>query len=112
VKKPLVEGTQIPPFRAREAADGLYLFFANPAAAGIKFPLEYGQSYPEKTEKMELRINYADKSYNIKLEFTPYSSLLYRLKDGVIEKLDIAFSPSIPQVKKLPPDFSAPWLVK
>ncbi|MEE4215604.1 MAG: glycosyl hydrolase [Bacteroidales bacterium] len=111
VKKPLVEGTQIPPFRAREAADGLYLFFANPAAAGIKFPLEYGQSYSEKTEKMELRINYAGKSYNIKLEFTPYSSLLYRLKDGVIEELDLAFSPSIPQVKKLPPGFSAPWLV-
>ncbi|MDT8400574.1 MAG: glycosyl hydrolase [Bacteroidales bacterium] len=109
--KPLLEGPEIPPCRARETENGLYIFFANPATAGIKFPLQYGQSYLEKTENMELRLNYAGKSYDINLEYKPYSSLLYRLKDGVVEELDIAFSPPTPQVKKLPPAYRAPWLV-
>jgi len=111
LKQPLLEGTHIPPFRARETDNGLYLFFASPAAAGIKFPLEYGQSYQEKTENIKLRLNYADRSYDINLEFKPYSSLLYRVKDGVVEELDIDFTPSSPGIKKMPPSYRAPWLV-
>ena len=108
---PLLEGSQIPPYRARETENGLCIFFANPATAGIRFPLQYGQSYYEKTENIELRLNYDGKSYDINLEYKPYSSLLYRLEDGAVEELDIEFSPSIPQVKKLPPSYRAPWLV-
>ena len=109
---PLVEGTTIPAYRAREADDGLYIFFANPESENIKFPVSYGQSFSEDTTKMTVRVNYANNKYYLDLCFEPYSSLLYKLLDGKTEQIDISFIPSAPQIKMFTDDFSAPWLVK
>lgn len=108
---PIIQGIEIPPYRARETDEGLYIFFANPNSENIKFPVQYGQSYTENTRKMAVRVNYGNNKYDINLVFKPYSSLLYRLKDGKTEQMDIEFKPEIPRVKKLPDDFRAPWLV-
>ncbi len=109
---PLVEGSTIPAYRAREADDGLYIFFTNPESENIKFPVSYGQSFTEDIKEMTVRVNYANNKYYLDLCFEPYSSLLYKLHNGKTEQVDISFIPSTPIKREFPDDFSAPWLVK
>ena len=109
---PLVEGATIPAYRAREADDGLYIFFTNPESENIKFPVGYGQSFTEDIKEMTVRVNYANNKYYLDLCFEPYSSLLYKLHNGKSEQIDISFIPSSPIKREFPDDFSAPWLVK
>lgn len=108
---PLVEGSDIPPYKARETDEGLYIFFANPKSENIKFPLSYGQSFTGEVTEMTVRINYANRKYDIELRFEPYSSLLFRLQDGIAEQVNIRFMPDTPVIKNLPENFKAPWLV-
>jgi len=109
---PLVSGTVTPPFRARETEEGLYLFFANPGSANIKFPVKYGQSLSENSNEFQVRVNYGNEKYDIDLKFEPYSSLLYLLNKGKIEQIDISYRPPVPRQGELPGDFDPPWLVK
>ncbi|MBN1387991.1 MAG: hypothetical protein JW965_06055 [Bacteroidales bacterium] len=109
---PLVAGPDVPPYRARETADGLIIFFANPASENIKFPVSYGQSFSEDTTAMTVRVNYGNNKYYLDLRFEPYTSLLYSLIEGRAEQMDISFRPSTPVAKKFPEDFSAPWLIR
>ena len=108
---PLIEGTEIPPYRARETNEGLYIFFASPKSSNIKFPLKYGQSFSAETYEMKVSINYGNNKYDIDLRFEPYASLLYKLNNGKAERIDISFRPETPSVKHFPDNFKAPWLV-
>jgi hypothetical protein len=109
---PLVEGPEIPPYRARETNEGLYVFFANPKSERITFPVNYGQSFSEEVKKMTVRINYGNHRYDIDLSFEPYSSLLYKLSDGITEQIDISYIPATPFIKESPEDSSAAWLIR
>jgi len=109
---PLVEGPEIPRYRARETDEGLYIFFANPKSENIKFPVGYGQSFSEEITEMTVRVNYGNNKYDVDLRFEPYSSLLYKLQEGNTEQIDISFMPAAPVIKEFPEDFTAPWLVK
>ncbi|MBS0010520.1 MAG: hypothetical protein KFF49_03875 [Bacteroidales bacterium] len=108
---PLVEGGLIPPFRAREDNNSLYIFFANPASEKLEFPLGYGQSFTEKTGEIKVRVNYKNNKYDIDLRFEPYSSLLYKLTDGQTEEIKLSYRPQAPVVRSLPDNFPVPWLV-
>jgi alpha-L-rhamnosidase len=102
---PLLSGLMNFDYWCRETDDGLYLFFANPTARNLKFPLEYGQSLNYKKQYCDISINYHGKSTSIKLEFAPYQSLLMKIdKNGIYSFIDITFVPKapvfIPRVKK------------
>ena len=109
---PFISGTSIPRHWCREDGETLYIFFANPKADRLKFPLEYGQSLQNGTIEMKITINYRGKDYNLDLVFEPYQSLLYKIENNKIKKIDIGFVPETPVFKERPDDYDAPWLVK
>jgi len=109
---PLVKGENLPSYWAREMDNSLNIFFANPTSKNIVFPVEYGQSFSSQTTETEIVINYKNRTYDLNLQFDPYNSLLYKIKDGTIEQIDITFKPKIPVVMKREAASEAPWLVK
>lgn len=109
---PLVNSKNIPPFWARETKESLYLFFANPNSRSLKFPITYGQSFSDENIVMPLDINYKGKKYKLELSFEANQSLMYEIKNGEINQIDISLKVKSPKIKSLPEDFVAPWLVK
>lgn len=109
---PFLAGNSIPHHWCRKDGETLYIFFPNPKSGRLKFPLEYGQSLEKETRRLEVIITYQGKNYNTELIFAPYQSLLYKIQQGKIEKMDITFSPGTPFVKERPSGYVAPWLVK
>ena len=94
---PLVTGTERTDFWCRETAEGLTLFFANPLAQGLTFPLGYGQSLNNKTEILPIKINYRGKSIPFILEFHPYQSILLKVnKSGILSTEEMDFIPKTP----------------
>jgi hypothetical protein len=108
---PFISGEKIPSHWCRKEGDDLYVFFPNPKARRLKFPLEYGQSLCEENDTMAVTINYNGKEYEVSLVFKPYQSLLYKIDKNNISNIDISFIPSKPSVKQRAPGYKAPWLV-
>lgn len=97
--KPLISGKNLSDFKCRQTEDGLIIFFANPKSKGLKFPLEYGQSYSTSNEKAEINISTDKKSISYTLEFKPYQSILIKVSNtGKVTEEDISFIPKTPQV--------------
>ena len=97
--KPLISGKNLPDFRCRQTEDCLYVFFANPKSKGLKFPLEYGQSFNDKTEKIDIFITKGKHDIPVTLKFEPYQSLLLKLNsDDSYSFVDIGFTPKTPLV--------------
>jgi hypothetical protein len=109
---PFVAGNIIPRHWCRVEGEAFYVFFPNPKADRIKFPLEYGQALESETKILPVELNFGGIKYNLDLIFDPYQSLLYKIEKGKIERIDIAFIPKTPVVKARPADYVAPWLVK
>lgn len=110
--QPFIEGKGLPPCWCRKDGRSIYLFFANPKAERLKFPLEYGQSLSEETKRINVQINLNGKSFPVELIFEPYQSLLYEITGERIKKIDISFVPEKPVVKHRPEGYEAPWLVR
>ncbi len=108
---PLVSGERLPPFWCRQEDDTFYIFFANPKARRLKFPLEYGQSLTAETVEIPVTVHLDGRAYDLRLRFEPYQSLLFKIGNGKAEPVDIRFTPKIPVVKPRPADYKAPWLV-
>ena len=109
---PFIEGAILPNHWSRIADDALYIFFPNPNANRLKFPMEYGQSLEHETKKREICINYQGKKHDLTLTFEPYQSLLYAIRNGKIEKIPVDFIPETPEVRKRPEGYRAPWIVE
>lgn len=109
---PFISGNRITRHWCRKDGETLYIFFPNPKADRIKFPMEYGQALETETKKLQVSVNYEAKNQHFELVFEPYQSLLYKIEKGKIEKIDIGFVPKTPVVKARPFDYVAPWLVK
>jgi hypothetical protein len=92
--------------------ESLYIFFPNPKADRLKFPLEFGQASERETKTLKVKLNYNEKIYNLELVFEPYQSLMYKIEKEKIEKINIEFIPKTPVVQKRPDNYVAPWLVK
>jgi hypothetical protein len=94
---PLVSGETIPDFRCRVTPDALFLFFANPNTSGLKYPMQYGQSFSTDTLIREITVNHFGKEIPVTLTFEPYQSVLLKIPaSGDPEILDIEFVPSPP----------------
>ena len=110
--KPFLSGPVLPRHWSRVEGERLYVFFPNPKADRLKFPMEYGQSLDTETRTLDVDVFFGNKRYPLHLEFNPYQSLMYKIENGTISQLDISFVPKTPIVEKRPADFKAPWLVK
>ncbi|NTV84035.1 MAG: hypothetical protein HGA23_07030 [Bacteroidales bacterium] len=109
--KPFIAGNVIPRHWCRQDGEALYIFFPNPLADRLKFPMEYGQSLNHETKKVSMVLHYNGKEFNFDLQFKPYQSLLYKLEHGKAEQIDIDFVPETPVVKERPEGYKAPWLL-
>jgi len=109
---PFISGNPIPRHWCRKDGNALYIFFPNPKADRLKFPMEYGQSLENEIKELSITINYAGKTFDTKLVFEPYQSLLLKIENGRIDDIDIRFIPKTPVVRKRPEGYEAPWLVK
>jgi len=110
--QPLLEGKRLPPYWCRQEGDTFYFFFGHPKAKGLKFPLEYGQSFTTETIEIPITVHLPYGKEDLSLRFEPYQSLLYRIGPGRTESIDIRFMPKRPVIKARPPGFKAPWLVR
>ena len=92
-QKPLVEGENLPDFWCRRDGDDLYIFFANPAAQRLTYPLRYGQAFEDKGSKREVIINTDAGARPLTLEFKPNESLMVKATDeGEVEIIDLGFT--------------------
>ncbi len=109
---PFLAGTALPRHWCRKDGETLYLFFPNPDADRLKFPMQYGQSLEKDVKSMSITLNYQGEGYQLDLVFEPYQSLMYKIDHGKVERIDIAFIPKTPFVKERSLGYEAPWLVK
>lgn len=109
---PFITGSKAPRHWCRIDDESLYIFFPNPKADRLKFPLEFGQALETENKTLNVKLNYAKKIYNLELVFEPYQSLMYKIEHEKIEKINIEFIPKAPIVQKRPDNYVAPWLVK
>ena len=92
-QKPLVEGIDLPDFWCRREGDDLYIFFANPAAKGLTYPLRYGQAFEDKGSKREVVINTDAGARPLSLEFKPNESLMVKATaEGEVSIIDLGFT--------------------
>ena len=92
-QKPLVEGENLPDFWCRRDGDDLYIFFANPAAQRLTYPLRYGQAFEDEGSKREVVINTDAGARPLTLEFKPNESLMVKATDeGEVEVIDLGFT--------------------
>ncbi len=92
---PLVEGTDLPEFRARAEGDTLWIFFANPLTRLVRYPLPYGISRTARGETMRIRVNHAGRSTDLTLSFEPGQSLLLEIDgNGAARFHDIGYDPA------------------
>jgi hypothetical protein len=96
-QKPLVTGENIPLFWCRSDGETAKLFFANPMAEKLSYPVAYGQSLQESVLKRKVVIWYNGKSIPVTLRFLPYQSLILNIsKNGKIKFEDVFFKPKTP----------------
>jgi hypothetical protein len=93
----LVRGYDLPDFWCRQDGDDFYLFFANPKARGLRYPLAYGRSFTDRTVKREIELTLGGRRRPVTLTFEPYQSVLLRAtRQGDVELLDVTFEPTTP----------------
>ncbi len=97
---PLIEGDDLPDFWCRVDNGHLLIFFANPMARNLKYPITYGQSYSTETMRIPIAVNIPGNELDIILSFEPYQSLLLDISpSGDYEFIDIGFQPKTPVVQ-------------
>lgn len=97
----LLTGDNIPDYWCRTDDKSLMMFFANPKAENLDYPIAYGQSFQEETITRYVTVNFKDKYIPIELKFEPYQSILLLIDEkGNVKFEDIKFVPKTP-VKEL-----------
>lgn len=97
VRRPLVEGEDLPDFWCRVKDGRHLLFFAHPLARDLHHPLRYGQSFTDKTIRRPLRINVGETTLETTLVFQPFQSILLEVgADKKLRPIDIDFQPKTP----------------
>ena len=86
---PLISGPVVPPYWMRRDKDTVILFCAHPKAAGVAYPLQYGQGETSPS-KCEVRIQMDSLDANLTLVFDPDTSVLLRVSaDGTATAIDL-----------------------
>lgn len=91
---PLMEGTELPPFWAREMEDGLTIFVAHPKVAEVRYPMRYGQSAEAGAARRDAFVNYRGHRIPIQMRFAAFESLLLHVGlAGQAFFEDLAYAP-------------------
>jgi len=109
---PFISGSVIPHHWCRIEGETMYIFFPNPSSDRLKFPIEYGQSLTSGDRSMNVTVDCPGKTVDLHLVFRPYQSLLFKIKNGRAEQVDIEFIPKTPLVKQRPEGYRASWLAE
>jgi len=97
---PLVKGEKLPDYWCKKTDDELFIYFAQPDAQNLHYPIKYGQSLTEKIVEKEIELNAYEMNIPYKLVFKPYQSVLLKVsKNGNISNVNIDFIPKKPIVK-------------
>lgn len=106
-KAPLLEvvgDEELPNYWARWHGDDLLIFFANPNASKVKYPMSLGQSHSTETKTIKVKVNQRGTVTEMELVFEPYQSLMYKFdKRGNATPVDIKYTPPTPKVKSAEP---------
>jgi hypothetical protein len=95
--RPVVSGENLPPYWARESAGYTDFFFAPPKTAEVSYPMPYGFSYCQETQRRNVTLRRGTASADVELVFEPYQSLLLRLSaEGKVTPIDCRFLPTVP----------------
>lgn len=96
--RPLVHGSNVPPYWAREGQGELLLFLAHPFAADVRYPMRFGQSRCDRAIDCPVTVTYAGVSQEVAMRFEPYQSILLRVTcDGRASPLDLEYTPPPPE---------------
>jgi len=96
IPTPIISGREVPEFRCRVVGDELLIFFANPLATNLTYPMWYGQSYQDSNIIMPVNINTRYGIIDVELIFEPHQSLLMKIfSDGKIDYPDIKYKPPV-----------------
>lgn len=94
VHPPVVEGEGLPDFRCRIDGDEYHIFFANPDAKDLHYPLPYEPTSVHTSFEIPIRINALGRQLKITLAFELYESILLTLNaGGEIKFTDLNFAP-------------------
>ena len=97
VNPPLIEGENLPDLWCRVDGDEYHIFFANPDANNLHYPLPYEPASEQTSSEIPVCINAFDRQFKTTLAFEPYESkLLIVNSDGEIKYIDLDFSPVPP----------------
>ncbi|MCZ7555162.1 MAG: glycosyl hydrolase [Bacteroidia bacterium] len=89
---PLVDGATVPDFWCREDGEELYLFLANPASKGLRYPLRHKQATEMKHERMDVTLRWRGFQVSTTLDFLPGKSVLLLLRpDGYADEIPLPF---------------------
>ena len=92
---PLLEGEDLPWYWAREQEHELIIFFANPLARKVKYPMGQGQAGSSQLIEQRVVAHAFGRSVPLTLCFEPHQSLLLRVSsDGKVEGVDIRYVPA------------------
>ncbi len=94
VQLPIVAGENLPDFWCTVNGDIHTLFFANPAAQAIRYPMRYGQALETGACERHIQINIGSQSFDQKLEFAPQQSILLQVSSTGIQPLSMEFDPN------------------
>ncbi len=96
--RPIVEGEDLPGFWVRRTDEHVYLFFAHPSARQVQYPMQYGQSYLDKTLIRRVILHVEPTSRKVELRFEPYQSLVLQVsrRSGEMAFVDITYRPPEP----------------
>jgi hypothetical protein len=93
----IVSGDIIPDYWCRTDDKSLMIFFANPKAENLVYPVGYGQSFQEETITRNVTVIFKDKYIPVELKFEPYQSILLLIDEkGNVKFEDIKFVPKTP----------------
>jgi len=81
-EEPLVSGSYTPDYWCRMDGDSLFIFFANPAASELLYPVPYGISDSVVSRVVNVTLSYSGTKKDMDLHFDPNSSLLVKLAPG------------------------------
>ena len=111
--KRIVEGENLPEFWCREENGDKYIFFANPAACKMHYPLRYCQAFEDQGSVRDVVINTSKGAKSVRLEFKPNESLLMKVsKSGEVEFIDLKFKAKRIEGKGTFGETSADWDAK
>ncbi|MCX6305269.1 MAG: glycosyl hydrolase [Bacteroidetes bacterium] len=96
-QSPLVTGDTIPGFWCRTDGKSATIFFANPKAGNLTYPVRYGQSYQDSAISLPVVLHFGGNTVPVELTFKPYQSLILTINEkGRVEFEDIYLMPNIP----------------